>query len=76
MQLVFTVFEFISSLILLSFGLYMFHSGFAETTGASMIKLPFGAALIFCAVFALYASVRSRLRHLKRERGTTMQGAK
>ena len=76
MRLVFTVFELMSSLILLLLGLFAFHSGFAESTAASMIKLPVGAALIFGGGFALYASTLSRIRHRRRERGETMQGAK
>jgi hypothetical protein len=76
MRLVFTVFEIISSLILLLLGMWTFHSGFAESTGASMIKLPVGAALIFGGGFALYASTLCRLRHRRRERGVSMQSAK
>jgi hypothetical protein len=76
MRLISTVFELISSLIFVLFGWYMFHSGFAASTGASMYKLSFGAAIIFGGGFAMYASSLSCLRHRRRERGVSMQGAK
>jgi hypothetical protein len=73
MRLIYTVFEMISSLIFLSFGWYVFHSGFAASTGASMYKLSFGAAIIFGGGFAIYSSSLSCLRHRRRERGISMQ---
>jgi hypothetical protein len=75
MRLMFTVFEFIACLIPLSLGFYTFYSGFADSMGGSIVKLPIGAALIFGGGFALYASIRSRIRHRRRLRGISIQSA-
>jgi hypothetical protein len=58
--------EFIGSLSLLCFGFYLFHAGYADNTANLMIKLPIGAALIFCGGLAIAAVARSYKRYVRR----------
>jgi hypothetical protein len=58
--------EFIASLSLLCFGFYLLHAGYANNTAGLMIKLPIGAAFIFCGGLAMSAVVRSYMRHVRR----------
>jgi hypothetical protein len=74
MKPVLLLFDLLCSLTALSFGLFLFHSGYAETSANSMIKLPFGAAVIVAGGLAICATVRSGLQHRRLGRRASLRG--